>query len=85
MHIFPIFLILLILQGCSLHYDRSQIGFWDQCVKADGWGVTGFTVWGSFNMGRLTWERNVNCGEDLKPEPLPFLIPGPNFVSGYGR
>lgn len=73
-------LFLLALPGCALHYDRSAIGFWDQCVKADGWGISAFTPWGPFNMGRLTWHRNVNCEEDLKPEPLPTFIPKPNFI-----
>jgi len=62
-----VLLMLYFTVGCSteLHYPRSQIGFWDQRVTFTGWGFTMATPYGPFNLGYLSWSRNV----DNPPEP----------------
>ena len=57
--------LLLSLSGCSS--PAGQPSFWTQCVKANGYGFTMATEFGPFNLGYLAWERNVNCGKDMKP------------------
>lgn len=51
--------VMLSLNACSLHYPRDQIGFWDQSVTFTGWGFTMATAYGPFNIGYLSWQRNV--------------------------
>jgi hypothetical protein len=64
----------MLLSGCSLNYSRDQIGFWDQCIKANGYGFTMATAYGPFNLGYLTYERNVNCEKDIQQQK-PVLPP----------
>lgn len=59
---------LLVLVGCSGHYSREQIGFWDQCVRARAYGISGLTPYGPWNAGALWWERNVNCAGGARVE-----------------
>jgi len=65
-------LAMFVFGGCTLHYERDQIGFWDQCIKINGYGFTMATAYGPFNLGYLTYERNVNCDTDIKQQ-RPFV------------
>jgi hypothetical protein len=55
--------VLLALSGCTVldPYDRELVGFWDQCVQVDAYGATGFTQFGPWNLGMISWKRNVDC------------------------
>ena len=63
--------LLLSANGC-ISYSRDQIGFWDQCVKADAWGISMISPYGPINLGRILWERNTACGKDIKQQELPL-------------
>lgn len=66
-------LALLALNGCSFSYSRDQIGFWDQCIKLDGWGLSYVSPYGPVNVGKLTYERNTNCAKDITQQ-APFMV-----------
>ena len=71
-----VLLCLFFTVGCTteLHYPRSQIGFWDQRVTFTGWGFTMATPYGPFNIGYLSWSRNIE--KPLKPDQ-PSDVLGP--------
>lgn len=58
----------LMLSGCSTFdpYSRDQLGFWSQCIEADAWGLSGVTQFGPWNVGAITWKRNVACDESIR-------------------
>lgn len=62
----------LLLSGCALNYSRDQIGFFDQCVKIQAWGISAATAWGPVNLGWLFYERNVDCKRD-QPVSSPAI------------
>jgi hypothetical protein len=73
-------LAMTVFSGCSLHYDKEKnIGFWQQCIKVNSYGLTMATAYGPFNLGYLTYERNVNCDTDIKQQkPLvPSIVSAP--------
>lgn len=66
----------LLSNACSISYDRNQVGFWDQCIKVDAWGLSYVSPYGPVNLGKLTYERNVNCPKDIKEQtPGGIIIP----------
>ncbi len=73
-----VLLMLYFTVGCSteLHYPRSQIGFWDQRVTFTGWGLTAATPYGPFNLGYLSWSRNID--KPHKPANPVDLLQGLN-------
>ena len=56
--------LLLSLDGCAT--PKDQASFWTECVKANGYGFSMVTPYGPFNLGYITWERNVSCARDIK-------------------
>ena len=58
-------ILLLLLAGCAT--APGEAGYWTQCVKVSGYGVSMVTPYGPLNLGVLTYERNVACSEDIKP------------------
>lgn len=63
---------LVTLPGCQLYYSRDNIGFWDQCVKLDAWGLSYISPYGPMNVGKLTYERNTACAKDIAQQ-APFI------------
>jgi hypothetical protein len=77
--------VLLSLSGCSAldPYDRDTIGFWNQCVEAEAYGLSGFNQFGPMNLGYIKWRRNIACDESLhireqgiysRPPPAPVIL-----------
>ena len=60
--------------GCAGFTPGDHPNFWTQCVKMDGYGFTMATAYGPFNLGKLTWERNVACEKDVKQQ-RPLIPP----------
>jgi hypothetical protein len=73
--------------GCArLHYDRSQIGFWDQKVTFGGWGFSMITPYGPFNIGYLSWQRNVDQPQEpAKPSDVGDALKGLMVIPNAGR
>lgn len=66
-----------LLAGCSnMSYPRTEIGIFDQCIKADLWGIYYLSPYGPVGLGRGLWERNVACDKDIKQTPMPDLSQG---------
>jgi hypothetical protein len=59
---------LLSLSGCTIlrPYGRDQLGIYDQCVEAEGYGLTSFNQFGPTNLGWIRWKRNQVCDETLR-------------------
>ena len=51
----------LVCVGCDSMTPGPNQDFWDQCVKADAWGISYVSPYGPVNIGRLIWTRNVQC------------------------
>jgi len=61
--------------GCGGMTPGPNQDFWDQCVKAEAYGLTMLTQYGPINFGKVTWERNIACDKDLKKDdPLSHLL-----------
>ena len=52
-------LLLAVESGCTLHYTRDNVGFWDQQVSATAWGIYYFSPYGPVGIGYLEWARNL--------------------------
>jgi hypothetical protein len=68
-YLFLIFMMvasLLIMGGCAgFTPTKDTKTFWDQQVATTAWGFTMMTPYGPFNLGYLSWQRNIE-----KPQPL---------------
>lgn len=71
--LFVLMLFVLFAQGCNGFKPGSNPNFWTQCVKIDGWGFSGVTAYGPWNLGKVTYERNVACDKDVKPNVAPSV------------
>ncbi len=65
---------LLLLSGCAGFTPGPEANFWTQCLKISGYGFTMGTAYGPFNLGVLTYERNVECKSDITPPNV--IMPG---------
>lgn len=43
----------------GLSHPTGEVGFWNQVICAKAYGATGFTQLGPWNIGMITWKRNV--------------------------
>jgi len=76
----------LLLMGCSGTTPGQYANFWTQCIKFNGIGISGLTAYGPWNVGYITYERNVECKKDINPQPLPVPPIGYNgmeFMTMY--
>lgn len=67
-------LAVLAMMGCGGMTPGPDKDFWDQCIKFDGYGFSMLTQYGPFNLGKVTWERNVACEKDIKQQ-TPIASP----------
>jgi hypothetical protein len=56
--------LVFVISSCATPAGQSSL--WTECVKANGYGFSMVTPYGPFNLGYLTWERNVSCAKDIK-------------------
>jgi hypothetical protein len=70
-------MVMLVLAGCGAGAEPSPYpSIWTQKVALSGWGFTMATAYGPFNLGYLSWQRNLD-------QPLPVAQPPAMLPSAF--
>jgi hypothetical protein len=71
-----ILIAVLLSSGCAGVEPGQYPNFWTQKVAFTGWGFTMATAYGPFNIGYLTWARNVeNPPKPSQPGDVIGILP----------
>ena len=73
-------LMLILFSGCAgFTPSADEATFWTQKVTVSAWGFSMVTPYGPFNLGYLSWQRNVDNPQNLNgpdASKLPIPLPG---------